>query len=48
MTYSHKSKKQLRFELRQKVEKERELAKKIGAAEIELQEAYNNDENDGG
>ena len=38
ITYQHKSKKQLRHELRMKVEKEREIMKKIEPLERELQE----------
>jgi hypothetical protein len=38
LTYPHKSKKQLRRELKQKVEKQRELLKKIEPLEKDLQE----------
>lgn len=38
MTYPHKSKRQLRYELRMKVEKERELLRKIEPLERELEE----------
>jgi hypothetical protein len=50
MTYPHKSKRQLRFELRNKVEKERDLLRRIEPLEREVEEiraALENEENNG-
>ena len=46
MTYPHKSKRQLRHELRVKVEKEREIMKKIQPLEKELYDLQNGIENE--
>ncbi len=51
MTYSHKSKRQLRFELRLKVEKERDLLRRMEPLEREIDEikaALENEDNNGG
>lgn len=47
MTYEHKSKKQLRYELRQKVIKERDLGKKYQAVTDEALEWYKNGDEGG-
>ncbi len=51
MTYPHKSKRQLRFELRLKVEKERDLLRRMEPLEREIDEikaALENEDNNGG